>query len=243
MWTIVKRELINFFWTPQGYVLLGTFFILNGLMAWVFPTPFNLLDAGFGDLYLFFELNPWILVFFIPALGMKSFTEEIRSGTLNLLLSKPLSRTALVMGKFIALLCILFVGLTLAFFYLYIIHSLLIDTHSIDMGVFIGSFLGLFLLATTLVAISIWASTLVGSPFTAFFIAFFVSIFHFYGWQQMGNMFSDYSLHETLSSLALHHHYSTLNKGVIRISNLFYLLSQTALFLYGCSINLKKHSQ
>lgn len=243
MWAIVKREWVNFFWTLPGYVLLGTFFILNGLVLWIFPTPYNLFDAGFGDLYLFFELNPWILIFFLPVLGMKSFADEIRSGTLHLLLSKPVSKTALVMGKYIALMCILFVGLSVAFFYLYLIDYLLMDDQSIDWGVFLGSFLGLFLLAATLASISLWASTLVSSPFTAFFIAFFVGLFHYYGWQQLGLLFTDYTLYEGISALALQQHYTALNQGVIRLSNLFYLLGQTVLFLYGSVSNLTKYTQ
>ena len=243
MWVIAKRELITFFSTLSGYVLLGAFFMLNGFLLWIFPTPYNLLDAGFGDLYLFFELNPWVLIFFLPAVGMKTFSEEIRSGTLHLVLSKPLSKLALVMGKFTALLGILLSGLSIVIFYLYLIKGLLMDQHSIDVGVFLGSFLGLFLLAASLCAISLWASTLVRSAFAAFFIAFLVSLFHFYGWKLLGSMFSDYTLYKGISSVSLHYHYSALSQGIIRGSNLFYLLGQSALFLFGCVINLKKYSQ
>ena len=118
MWSIFKRELHAFFYTPVGYSLWGTFLLINGLFLWVFPSNFNLLDAGFGDLNLFFELNPWLLIFLLPAMGMKSFSEEIKLGTLELLLTKPLSMVQLIVAKFSALAVLITLTLSVAVFYL-----------------------------------------------------------------------------------------------------------------------------
>ena len=103
MWPIYQRELQSFFYTPLGYVLLATFLLLNGLLLWIFPSNWNVLDAGFGDINLFFELNPWLFIFLLPALGMKSFSEEIKAGTIELLLTKPIGISTLIAGKFLAL--------------------------------------------------------------------------------------------------------------------------------------------
>ena len=173
MRSIVKRELSAYFFTPLGYIVLGTYWLLNGLLLWIFPTNFNLINAGFGDLNLFFELNPWLLLLLVPALGMKSFSEEIKLGTLALLFSKPLGKLELVIGKFFAMLILLSIGLAVTFFYAYLLNGVLQEGSYFDWGVFTGSFLGIFLLAAVFASISLWASTLGNSPFASFFIAFF----------------------------------------------------------------------
>ena len=181
MWTIFKREFASMFYSPLGYSLLGSFLLFNGLLLWVFPSAWNILDTGFGDLNLFFELNPWLLIFLLPALGMKSFSEEIKLGTLELLLTKPLAKIELILGKFFAIMFLLLLGLSVSLLYLYLISNVLLPNQHIDYGVYIGSLVGLILLSMALAAISLWASTLVDSPFSSFLIAVFVSVFHFYG--------------------------------------------------------------
>ncbi len=243
MWTIFKRELASLFYSSLGYSSLGCFLLFNGLLLWIFPSSWNILTAGFGDLNLFFELNPWLLIFLLPALGMKSFSEEIKLGTLELLLSKPLAKTDLILGKFLAILFTLSIGLSVSVLYLFLIKDQLLPNQYFDYGVYAGSFLGLFLLATTLTSISIWASTLVDSPFSAFLIAVFVSVFHFYGWQQLALLFGDFNTYAFIKSISLQHHYAELNKGVLRLSNMFYFGLQTLFFLYWTYLNLEKRSQ
>ena len=243
MWSIYKRELQSFFYTPLGYVLLVTFLLLNGLLLWIFPSSWNILDAGFGDINLFFELNPWLFIFLLPALGMKSFSEEIKAGTLELLLTKPISITRLIAGKFLALYTILLIALSVSLFYFLQLEGLLLENNSLDWGVYCGSLLGLSLLAASLTAISLWASTLVDSAFSAFMIAVFVSIFHFYGWNQIADLFTDYSTYITLKSIGLQYHYGELNKGIIRLSNVCYLILQSLFFLHWTGINIKNSCQ
>lgn len=240
MWPIYQRELRSFFYTPLGYLLLSLFFVANGLILWVFDSQWNIFSASYGDLNLFFELNPWLLIILVPAMGMKSFSEEQKRGTLEILLSKPYSQTTLLAGKYLAQLTLLLLALLSTLIYLYLVDQMLLDNHTIDWGVFIGSFLGLFFLLTTFCAISLWSSTLVDSSISAFLIAFFVSVFHFYGWNQLAFAFSDFDTYEFFKSMALQTHYSELNKGIIRLSNMVYLLGQSLFFLYWSSLNLTK---
>lgn len=243
MWTIYKRELQSFFYTPLGYVLLATFLLLNGLLLWIFPSSWNVLSAGFGDLNLFFELNPWLFIFLLPAMGMKSFSEEIKSGTLELLLTKPIGIQTLIAGKFFALLTLLLIALSVSLFYILQLDGLLMENNALDWGVFYGSFTGLFLLAASLAAISLMASTLVESAFSAFLIAVFISLFHFYGWNQLADLFTDYSTYTALKNIGLQYHYGELNKGIIRFTNVCYLLMQTLFFLYWTALNIKSRCQ
>ena len=132
MWSIWKNELYSFFASPLGNALIGTFFVLNGLFLWFFDTSFNLINAGFGDVSLFFELNPWLLLLFIPALGMNVFSEEIRTGTLELLYTKPLALSSIVLGKFFALLSLLTLSLLVGVFYLTLLETALYQDHQLD---------------------------------------------------------------------------------------------------------------
>ena len=243
MWPIYQREIQSFFYTPLGYVLLATFLLLNGLLLWIFPSSWNVLEAGFGDINLFFELNPWLFIFLLPALGMKSFSEEIKAGTMELLLTKPIGITTLIAGKFLALLSILLIALSVSFFYFLQLENLLLENNALDWGVYYGSFLGLFLLASSLAAISLWASTLVESAFSAFLIAVFISIFHFYGWNQIADLFPNFDLYTAFKSIGLQYHYGELNKGIIRLSNVVYLILQTFFFLYWTMLNIKNKCQ
>ena len=238
MWTIYQHELQRFFYTSLGYLLLTLFFIVNGLILWVFDSQWNIFSASYGDLNLFFELNPWLLIVFVPAMGMKSFSEEQKRGALEILLTKPLSQTNLLLGKYLAQLTLLLLALLSAFIYLFLIDQMLVDDNRIDWGIFMGSFLGLVLLLTTFSAISLWSSTLVNNPISAFLIAFFVSVFHFYGWNQLAFVFGDFNSYHFFKNIALQTHYSELNKGVIRLSNMFYLIGQSLFFLYWSSLNL-----
>lgn len=243
MWPIYQREIQSFFYTPLGYVLLATFLLLNGLLLWIFPSSWNVLEAGFGDINLFFELNPWLFIFLLPALGMKSFSEEIKAGTIELLLTKPIRVSSIIAGKFLALMTILLIALSVSFFYFFQLEGLLLENNVLDWGVYSGSFLGLYLLAAALAAISLWASTFVESAFSAFLIAVFVSIFHFYGWNQFADLFTDFNTYTVLKSIGLQYHYGELNKGIIRLSNVIYLLLQTLFFLYWTMLNIKNKCQ
>jgi len=243
MWSIFKRELQAFFYTPLGYTLWGTFLLINGLLLWIFPSNFNILDAGFGDVNLFFELNPWLLIVLLPAMGMKSFSEEIKLGTLELLLTKPLSTFQLVVAKFAALAVLILISLSVALLYFVLIGDLLQVDDVLDWGVFWGSFTGLFFYALVLAAISLWASTLVESAFSAFLIAVFVSLFQYYGWGQLAALFNNYTTYHFFKSIGLQFHYSELNKGVIRLSNIVYLALQSGFFLWWTHLNLNQKSQ
>ena len=243
MLSIFKRELQSFFYSPLGYTLLGTFVMINGLLLWIFPTNFNILDAGFADVHLFFELNPWLLIILLPAMGMKSFSEEIKLGTLELLLTKPLTTLQMVVAKFLALGVLILITLSVSLLYVLLINDYLQINDVIDWGVFWGSFTGLFLFALVLASISLWSSTLVKNAFSAFLIALFVSLFHYYGWGQLAALFSDYTPYHFLKSIGLQFHYSELNKGVIRLSNIVYLSLQSGFFLWWTHLNLKYKSQ
>ena len=128
-------------------------------------------------------------------------------------------------------------------FYILQLKPLLLENNTLDWGVFYGSFLGLFLLASSLAAISLWASTLVESAFSAFLIAVFIGVFHFYGWNQIADLFTNYDLYSLFKSIGLQYHYGELNKGNIRLSNVIYFILQPLFFLFWTRLNIKNKCQ
>ena len=243
MWALFKHDFRQYFNSPLGYVLLGIFFSVNGLFLWIFSGNFNLIEAGFGDLSLFFELNPWLLLVFVPALSMKSFADEIKRGTLEIILTKPIAKTAIIAGKYFAIIALIVLALSIAVFYALLLSPYLLEGHAWDWGIFWGSLTGLFLLAACFAAIGLWASTLVDNAFTAFLIALFVGLFLYYGWAQVATLISDFFLYSQLNYVALQHHYSILGKGVIPFSSVLYFAIHTLLFLYLTFYNLQKRTQ
>ena len=143
MKSILLREIKSFFGSPIGYLVIAIFLLLNGLFLWVFEGDFNILNSGFADLSPFFTLSPWILIFLIPAVTMRSFSDEQKQGTIELLLTKPISIWEIVGGKFFGALALIIIALLPTLIYVYVISSLGMPEGNIDMGSTIGSYFGL----------------------------------------------------------------------------------------------------
>ena len=168
MFAILKKEFNSFFASPMAYVVIGVFLLLNGLFLWVFKNDFNILNAGFADLNAFFFLAPWIFLFLIPAITMKSFADEYNSGTIELLKTKPISSWMIVLGKFLAALLLVLSALVPTLTYVLTIFKLGNPIGNFDIGSIIGSYIGLFFLASTYTAIGLFTSTLSKNQIIAF---------------------------------------------------------------------------
>src|SRR5210317_65349 len=179
MIAILKKEINSFFSSPIGYLVIAIFLILNGLFLWLFKGEFNILDNGFADLSNFFTLAPWILIFLIPAVTMRAFSEEKKQGTLELLLTKPLSHFQIVMGKYLGALILIVLALLPTLLYVYTVHELGNPVGNLDMGSTLGSYLGVVFLAAGYTAIGIFSSTLSDNQIVAFIIAVFLCFFFY----------------------------------------------------------------
>jgi len=153
MFAIFKKEIRSFFTTPIGYLIIGLFLLLTGLFLWVFRGDFNVFDYGFADLSNFFLLAPWVFLFLIPAITMKSFSEEKKMGTLELLFIKPISLWNIILGKFWAAMALCFLTLIPTLLYVFAINALGITKGNYDLGIIIGSYFGLFFLVAAYTAI------------------------------------------------------------------------------------------
>ncbi|MGK0455656.1 MAG: ABC-2 type transport system permease protein [Paraglaciecola sp.] len=230
MKAILKKEFNSFFASPIAYLVIGVFLLINGLFLFVFNDDFNILNAGFADISPFFYLAPWVFLFLIPAITMKSFADEFNNGTIELLKTKPLSDWQIVLGKFWASLLLVLIAIIPTFIYVYTVYKLGNPIGNIDFGSTIGSYIGLLFLASTYTAIGLFTSTLSKNQIVAFILGVFITFFLFYGFDAIATSFGDYSL--TIQKIGINEHFKSISRGVIDTRDLLYFLSVTFFFLF-----------
>lgn len=231
MKAILQKEINSFFSSPIGYLVIGLFLVGNGLFLWVFRGGYNILDSGFADLGPFFELAPWIFLFLIPAITMKSFSEEYKQGTLELLLTRPITKWQLVLGKYLGILALIFFALLPTLLYVLTIHELGMPEGNLDSGAIIGSYIGLILLASCYSAIGIFASSTTQNQIVAFILGVFLCFFFYFAFEAMAdlNLLSIGAF--GMDDLGINSHYESISRGVIDTRDLIYFLSFAFFFL------------
>ena len=230
MLAIFKKEFNSFFTSTIAYLTIGMFLLINGLFLWVFDDDFNVLNAGFADLTSFFYIAPWILIFLIPAITMKTFADEFRSGTIEILKTRPITNVTLVLGKFFAILTLLIIVLIPTFVYVYSIHELGNPVGNLDYGSISGSYLGLFLLASSFASIGIFTSTLSKNQVVAFLLGICMVFLFYYGFDAVSSLFGDYSY--TIKLFGMNEHYKSISRGVIDSRDVLYFMSIIIFFLF-----------
>ncbi len=240
MFAIFKREVRSFFTSPIGYLIVGAFLLLNGLFLWVFKGDYNIFDYGFADLGNFFLLAPWIFIFLVPAITMKSFSEERKMGTLELLLIKPISIGKLVSGKFLGafLLCIIAIVPTVV--YVFAISSLGVIEGNYDLGVVLGSYFGLLFLIAAYTSIGVFASTLSDNQIIAFIVGILLCFLIFNGFDAVSSLFANGETQQMVQGFGARSHFDSIARGVMDTRDLVYFISLTALFLYLTFQRLKQ---
>ncbi|MEN8856837.1 MAG: gliding motility-associated ABC transporter permease subunit GldF [Flavobacteriaceae bacterium] len=230
MFPILKKEFNSFFASPIAYLVIGVFLLVNGLFLWVFNDDFNILNAGFADLNNFFFLAPWILLFLIPAITMKTFADEFQSGTIEILKTRPISNWQIVLGKFFAALSLIVIAIIPTFVYVYSVNQLGNPVGNIDYGSTIGSYLGLFLLASSYASIGLFTSTLPKNQIVAFLLGVFIAFFFYYGFDAIADLFGSSSF--TVKLFGMNEHFKSISRGVIDTRDILYFLSITIFFLF-----------
>ncbi len=240
MLAIFKKEIQSFFAATAGYLILGLFLLLCGLFLWVFKGTFNIFDYGFADLAPFFMLTPWIFLLLIPAITMKSFSEERNLGTLELLLIKPLSLNHLILGKFLANFLLGLIAVVPTIVYVFAISALGTEKGNYDIGLVLGSYFGLLFLMAAYTAIGIFASSLSQSQILAFIVGIVLCFFLFYGFEAIASLFSDGKMQHTIMAFGAKAHFDSVGKGVLDTKDFIYFLGITLFFLFLTKLNLQK---
>jgi len=229
MKALLLREIKSFFGSPIGYLVIALFLLLNGLFLWVFDGDFNILNSGFADMSPFFKLSPFILLFLIPAVTMRSFSDEKKQGTLELLLTKPLSKWQIVNGKFLGAFTLIVIALIPTLIYVWVISIFGNPPGNIDIGSTTGSYFGLLFLVAAYCAIGIFTSTLSENQIVAFVVAVFLCFVFYFGFEGIGNLLNQNN--GFLSQLGMDYHFKSMSRGVIDTRDVIYFISITVFFL------------
>ncbi len=237
MKALLIREIKSFFGSPIGYLVIALFLTLNGLFLWIFDGQYNILKNGFADLNPFFTVSPWILIFLIPAVTMRSFSDEKKLGTLELLLTKPLSLWQIVNGKFFGAFVLILIALIPTLLYVYIVYTLGMPEGNLDLGSTLGSYFGLLFLVGSYTAIGIFTSTLSDNQIVAFLLSVFLCFVFYFGFQGISHYFK--SIENFIASLGMDYHYKSMSRGVLDTRDILYFSSVTYFFLLLTVFQLK----
>lgn len=238
---IVRKELQQFFSSLAGYIAIILFLVVTALYLFVLKDS-NIFDLGYATLEPFFSLAPWVFIFLISAIAMRSFSEEFKTGTFEILKTLPISNWKIVSGKYLAVLIVALIALIPTLLYPVTINTLA-GTAAIDSGGITGSYIGLIFLAGVFASISIWCSTLSGNAIVSFLLGVFFCLLLYYGFSAISKLsiFSgnaDYYI----EMLGIDLHYQNISRGVLDSRDIIYFLSLIYLFLFASRNNIQKRS-
>lgn len=230
MWSILKKEVSGFLSSLIAYISMIVFLLVMGLFVWVFPDT-SILEYGFASLDSFFGVAPWIFLFLIPAITMRSFSEENKSGTIELLVTRPISDLQIILGKYFAGLIIVLFTLLPTLLYYYTIYQLGATKGNVDSGAVIGSYIGLIFLAASIVSIGIFASSISDNQIVAFILAVFISFICFAGFDSFSKLDLFGKVDNIIAQLGINDHYQSMSRGVVDSRDLIYFLGFIGFFI------------
>ncbi|MDG1653418.1 MAG: ABC transporter permease subunit [Flavobacteriaceae bacterium] len=224
MWSIAKRELHFYFSQLSGYLVVGGYLLVTALTLWFFNTPYNLLNTELGSFDPFFEFTPLLFLFLLPAISMRSFSEEFSLGTFELLLTKPLKPAQIFGGKLIGVGLILSIALLPTILHAVALESLFQDGSELDWGKVMSSYFALILLACLFLVTSICASLLFQSQVASFLVALLTCFMHLYFWSFLADLTYNMTLFKFINNIGARVHYNNLSRGIIALGDLIYFL-------------------
>lgn len=232
MIAIFKKEFFGFFSSLTAYVVVVVFLLINSLFLWILPGDLNILDYGYADLEGLFKISPFAFMFLIPAVCMRFFSEEHKSGTIALLLTKPISDFQIILAKYFAALVLVIFSILPTLIYYYSVYQLGFPKGNLDHGAFWGSFLGLVFLGATFVSLGIFSSVLSSNQILSFIIAVMLSAFFYLGFEYLFNALTSGSIAIFLQNMGISSHYVSISRGVIDSRDIIYFFSFIFLFLF-----------
>jgi len=239
MYSLFKKEISVFLSSLIGYIVMSVFITLTGLFLWVFPMSYNILDRGFADMSGLFSLAPIVFLLLIPAITMRSFAEERRVGTIELLLTMPLSDIQIILAKYFASLVLLFISLLPTLIYFISIYLLGYPKGNLDMGAMWGSYIGLFFLGATFAAIGIFCSIMTDSQIVSFILSVLICFIMWLGFDFVYSFDTFGSFGQVIKWFGIDHHYASISRGVIDSRDILYYISVITVFLLGALLRLQ----
>jgi ABC-2 type transport system permease protein len=237
MFAILKKEFNGFLNSLIAYMVITVFLVAIGMFMWVFPES-NVLDYGFADMQTLFNMAPWLFLFLIPAITMRTFAEEKREGTIELLLTKPITDLQLILGKYFAALLLALFALIPTLLYYYTVYELGNPPGNVDSAAVVGSYLGLVFLAAVFTAIGVFASSVSDNQIISFVIAIFLCYITYTGFDLIASIPVWGSYSYVISQLGIAYHYAAISKGLIDSRDVLYFLSVVAIMVLSTKLVL-----
>ena len=230
MYSIFKKEIRSFLSSLIAYVVIIVFLLIVGLFTWVFADG-NILAQGYASLDILFFMAPWIFIFLISAITMRSFSEEINQGTFEILSTKPITDFQIILGKYLAAVCLVAFSVLPTLLYFYSVYQLGLPKGNIDMGAPWGSYIGLILLGGCYASIGIFSSAATSNQIVAFVLGMFLCFFFYVGFQQISNLSLFGGWDSFIQNLGIQYHYDSISRGVVDSRDLVYFGSLISFFL------------
>ena len=231
MLALWKKELFTFFSSLTGSLVIAVFLVLNGLFLWVIPGNLNILFGGYANLDGLFYLAPWLYLFLVPAVTMRLFADEKKSGTIELLLTRPLSDWQIVTGKYLAGFSLVALSLLPTLIYFYSVHALAQPQGNIDSGAIWGSYIGLVLLAGAYVSMGVFTSAITDNQIVAFVLAALLAFVFYSGFEALSSVPVFEGIRFFLVDLGIESHYQSVSRGVVDLRDILYFLGVIVGFL------------
>ena len=237
----LKKELKVYFSGVLGYLIIGIYLLINGLMLWVFNGPFNILEGGYATLENYFGLAPWVFLFLIPAISMRTFSDELKSGMMELLVVRPFSLGQLIWAKFLGTFTVVLLSILPTLVYLWSVRVLGSPVGNLDWGASIGSYIGLLALGAAYTAIAVFASALTSNNVVAFVLGVALNFGFYLGFEALADLYKFSGWELTVRNLGMNEHYVSMARGVLDLRDLAYFIALVLLF-FGLSLAvLGKH--
>jgi ABC-2 type transport system permease protein len=242
MISIFRKELHTFFSSLVGYIAIIVFLVVCGFFLWLIPEN-NMLDYGYANMDKFFDLAPWVLLFLIPAITMRSLADEFKSGTIEILSTLPIKEYQLIGGKFLSSFVLVLFSILPTLVYIFTLASLSIISNNLDTGGMIGSYVGLIFLAGAFTAVGLFCSSFTNNQIIAFLAAVFLNFILYSGFETMSRLpvlanGADY----IVSQIGMQFHYNSISRGVIDTRDLIYFISVIVIFLLATQLMLQKRN-
>lgn len=231
MFAVLEKELRSFFSTLTGPIVIAVYLILTASFLWLIPGENNVLWGGYANLDGLFALAPWLFLFLVPAITMRTFSDEYRQGTVEILRTRPIHPYSIVVAKYLASLIIVLISLLFTLFYLLAVCYLGTPFANIDLGGFFGSFIGLIFLACLYTAIGVFFSSLSDNPIISFVGSAFLCFIFYYGFEMLSFLPNNVNVKDFISSMGIASHYDSMSRGVIDFSDIWYFITISQFFL------------
>ena len=231
MIALFRKEISVFFSTLIGYLIIGIFLLINSILLWSDFSDMNILSYGYADMDIFFASAPLFFLLFIPAISMRIFTEEYSSGTIETLITKPITSLQIILAKFLAVFVLVLFTILPTLIYVVSIYYLGERVGNLDLAGIIGSYFGLFFLCALFSSISIYASSLANNQIISFSLAILLNTLFYFGFDLLSELYFFKNFNFLIKKIGISFHYEMMSKGLIKLSDIIYFLSFTILFI------------